>query len=484
MAYSLKRKTGLALFWSFIDKGGQQIIQFAIFYVLARLVVKEEFGLIGVLAVFTLIANILQESGFSSALIRKKEILASEYTAVFYFNVSVSICIYIIFFFCAPFISVFYEQPALTDLSRFIFLSFVFSAFGIVQNVNLVRKLDFKTNTRITLSASLVSGLVAILMAYKGFGVWSLAVQIVLQSFLRSVLLWLFVRWMPERAFRFVHIREMSPYSLKILLTSLMNQICNNILPLIIAKKYSFAQVAFYERGNKLNNSPQSIISDGIKSVAYPLLSSIGEDEVRGKRIYRKVIRMTSFISFPAAMLLIVLAKPVVALYLPPDWGSVAPILQLLAVGGAFYPLYNLIGSLLQYKGKSGMLFYVELIRNVLLLTSVFFTINYGVMGLVAGISMVNVVSFFIGIYIAGRYISYSMKEVLKDISPYLAVALVTILPFGLLERFGVDNVFLLLFIPLIAGGVLYLLIIKQLGSVVIKDTIEFIKQSFKKNVC
>lgn len=482
MADSLKRKTGLALFWSFIDKGGQQIIQFVIFYILARLVATEEFGLIGLLAVFTLVANILQESGFSSALIRKKDVLSSEYSAVFYFNISISIFIYILFFFCAPFISSFYEQPVLTDLSRFIFLAFVFSAFGIVQNVNLVRKLDFKTNTRITLSASLISGIVAIVMAYKGFGIWSLATQIVLQSFLRSVLLWLFVKWVPDREFRFIHIREMMPYSVKILLTSLMNQICNNILPLIIGKKYSFTQVAFYERGNKLNNIPQSIIADGIKSVAYPLLSSIGEDNVRGKKIFRKVVRITCFISFPVAVLLVVVAKPVVALYLPPEWNGVVAIMQILAIGGAFYPMYNLISSLLQYKGKSGMLFNVELIRNSLLLISVLISFNYGVLGLVTGISIVNIVSFFTGIYIAGRFISYSMKEVLKDILPYLGVAVVSVFPFFFLDRLGIENVFLLLFIPLIVGGLLYLLIVRLLGSVVIKDTIEFVKHSFKKN--
>jgi O-antigen/teichoic acid export membrane protein len=480
MADSLKRKTGLALFWSFVDKGGQQVIQFVFVYILARLVIKEEFGLVAVLAIFTAIANILQESGFSSALIRKKEVQPQEYASVFYFNISVSLCLYIIFFFCAPLISSFYGQPVLTNLSRFIFLAFVFNSFGIIQNVHLIKSLNFKTNTRITLLAGVISGLIAIALAYNGFGVWSLAAQQVMQSFIRSLLLWIFVKWRPATGFSFIHIKEMSSFSLKLLLTSLLNQICANIFPLIIGKKFSFAQVASYGQGTKLNGIPQSIISDGIKSVAYPLLSNIGEDNQRGKKIYRKIIRITAFISFPVAMLLITIARPIIAIYLPAEWSDVTPILQILAIGGAFYPLYVLISSLLQYKGRSGLLLKIEIFRNILLLLSILLTIRYGILGLVAGISLVNIVSFFAGIYISGKTITYTLKEVLMDITPYMGIALVAFLPFLFLHKIGIENIYLLLLIPLIAGSCLYLLIVKILGSVIIQETIDFLKQSFK----
>lgn len=480
MADSLKRKTGLALFWSFVDKGGQQVIQFVFVYILARLVIKEEFGLVAVLAIFTAIANILQESGFSSALIRKKEVQPQEYASVFYFNISVSLCLYIIFFFCAPLISSFYGQPVLTNLSRLIFLAFLFSSFGIIQNVHLVKSLNFKTNTRITLLAGVISGLIAIALAYNGFGVWSLAAQQVMQSFIRSLLLWIFVKWRPATGFSFIHIKEMSSFSLKLLLTSLLNQICANIFPLIIGKKFSFAQVASYGQGTKLNGIPQSIISDGIKSVAYPLLSNIGEDNQRGKKIYRKIIRITAFISFPVAMLLITIARPIIAIYLPAEWSDVTPILQILAIGGAFYPLYVLISSLLQYKGRSGLLLKIEIFRNILLLLSILLTIRYGVLGLVAGISLVNIVSFFAGIYISGKTITYTLKEVLMDITPYMGIALAAFLPFLFLHKIGIENIYLLLLIPLIAGSCLYLLIVKILGSVIIQETIDFLKQSFK----
>lgn len=477
---SLKRKTGLALFWSFIDKGGQQVIQLVFVFILTRLVPKDDFGAIAVLAIFTIIANMLQESGFSAALIRKKKVSQHEYSSVFYFNISISFAIYILFFFSAPLISWFFEKPILTNLSRFIFLAFVFNAFGIIQYVHLVKAMNFKANTRITLIAGLISGLIAVGMAYKGFGVWSLAAQQVIQSFLRSLFLWIFVKWRPLHQFVFLHIKEMSGFSVKLLLTNLMNQICGNIIPILIGKKYSLEQVASYGQGSKLSNIPQSVISDGIKSVAFPLLSNIGHDGDKGKKVFRKIVRITAFISFPTAMLLLVSAPAIVGIYLPPAWADVVPILQILSLGGAFYPLFSLISSLLQYKGRSGLLFKIEFIRNILQIVAILITVKFGVLGLVTGVSTVSIISFFIGIYIAGKTISYSIKEVLMDISPYLFIAIFSIFPFFFLDKIGIDNIYISLALSLIVGGGLYLVILKLLGSVIIQETIDFIKKSSK----
>ena len=182
------------------------------------------------------------------------------------------------------------------------------------------------------------------------------------------------------------------------------------------------------------------------------------------------------------AVLLFVLAHPIIDIYLPPQWSDVVPILQILSIGGAFYPLYSLISSLLQYKGRSGLLFKIELIRNILQIIAIFITVRFGVLGLVTGVSAVNATMFFIGIYIAGRTISYSIKEVIMDIMPYLVIAIFSILPFIFLSQAGISNVYLLLVVPLIVGSCLYLLIVKLLGSVVIQDTLDFLKQSTKRN--
>lgn len=482
MSESLKRKTGIAIFWSFVDKGGQQLLQLVFIFILARLINKADFGLVAVLGIFTAIAGILQESGFSSALIRKKHVLPQEYTSVFYFNILISISIYSILFLCAPTIGSYFKKPILEDISRVLFLSFVFNAFGIVQNVHLIKSMNFKMNTRITLLAGIIASAVSIILAYLGFGVWSYVAQIVLLSALRTIFLWIFVKWRPQDKFSFAHIRDMSSYSFKLLLSSLLNQACDKIFPLLIGKNFDMSHAASFEQGKRLTNIPQSIIGDGIKAVAYPLLSNLDHQvESRSKKVFRKVIRISAFISFPIALLIIVLAKPAITFYFPSEWADVIPLLQILAVGSAFLPLYYQISSLLQYKGKSALLLKLEIFRNILLLSSILIAIQYGIPGLATGISIVNILSFFIGIFIAGRTIDYSLKEILMDITPYLAIAIVTILPFIFLQKLGIDNIYLLFVIPLIGGSCLYLLILKILGSVIIQDTIYFVKQSLKK---
>lgn len=482
MSDSLKRKTGIALFWSFVDKAGQQVIQLVFMFVLARLITKEDFGLVAVLAIFTAVANLLQESGFSSALIRKKEVLAEEFSSVFYFNIFISFFIYLILFFCAPLISLFYEKPILTDLSRFIFLAFVFNSFGIIQNVHLIRNMNFKTNTRITFIAGCISGVVAVYMAFNGFGVWSLAAQQVIQTFLRSTFLWIFIKWKPEGGFVFSHIKSMFPFSVKLLLTSILNQVTANIYSIILGKYFSFSQGGSYSQANKLNSIPQSVISDGIKGVAYPLLTRVEDDPDRKKRAFRKIMRISAFISFPVAFMLITMAKPIIVILLSNRWIDATPILQILAIGGSIYPLYALISALLQHLSRSGLLFKIEFFRNILSLVTIFISIRFEVLGLVTGISLVNIISFLVGIYISGKYISYSLKEVLYDICPYFSIAAISFAPMLFLNRLEISNIYLLFFIPFIAGSCLYLLIIKMLGSVILQETIDFVKQSLKLN--
>lgn len=481
MSNSLKKRTAQAIFWSFVDKGGQQLIQLVFGVVLARILLTSEIGIYAVLAIFTAIANILQESGFSSALIRKKQPSAQDYTSVFYFNISISILIYFILYLSAPTIARFYEQPILEPLSRVVFLSFVFNAFGLVQNVHLMRNMDFKTNTRITLIASSIAGIVAIILATNSYGVWSLVAQLVIQSALRSTLLWIFIKWRPQGAFSYKHIKAMTSYSIKLLATSLMNQVCGNIYNNIIGKVFSLHYTGVYSYANKYSSLPQTVISDAIRSAAFPALSKISDDIEYTKKAFRKMMRITAFIAFPVATLIIVVAKPMIILLITDKWSDSIPLLQILAIGGAFFPLYNLIFMLLQTLGKTGFIFKLEMIRNILALSLIYFTIQHGVMGLVAGISFVAIFSFLLGIIWAGKQIKYKFTEIVKDIIPYLLIATVSILPFLLLEKFGITNLFALILIPTIGGLMLYLAILKMAGAVILDESIAFAKQFINK---
>jgi O-antigen/teichoic acid export membrane protein len=474
MPDSLKKKSSSAFFWNFIDKGGQQVIQLGFLMALARLLTEDDFGMLAVLAIFTVVANILQESGFSAALIRKKDAGEADYSSVFYFNIAISLFIYGALFLSAPLIAAYYEQPELTNLSRVIFLSFVFNAFGIIQNVHLQKRMDFRSNTRITLVAGLVAGLVAIEMAYSGYGVWSLVVQLVLQAFIRSSLLWLVIKWRPSLLFSPDKLKNMASYSVNLLATAVFNQVAAYVYPMIIGKYFSMTQAGYYGQANKLNTIPQSIISDSLQGVAYPLLTKL-DNEDRLRRIFRKIVRITSFICFPVALLIIITAQPVVELVLSEKYLNSVPILRLLAVSGAVYPLYVLSGTLLKAVGKSGLLLKTEMLRNLLLIGSAFITCRWGILAMVAGFALVYILSFVVSFYFSGREISYRLKDVLKDMFPYMSISLLTFLPLHFFSHF-IDNGWLLFASQVIIGGSIYLLAVKLLGSKVMKDCLEFIQ--------
>lgn len=483
MTNSLKKRTAKAIFWSFIDKGGQQLIQLVFGVILARVLLPSDMGLFAILVIFTAVANILQESGFSSALIRKKSPSEEDFASVFYFNVCISIFIYIIFYFAAPYIAEFYNKPILEPLARVVFLSFLFNSFGIIQNVRLIRQMDFKTNTRVTLIASSIAGIVAISFALKGYGVWSLAVQPVLQSLLRSLLLWFFVGWKPKAGLSLTHLKKMSSYSLKLLGTSLMNQVCANIYSNIIGKFFNDHQTGVYSYANKYSILPQSVISDGIKTAAFPALTKIENDTEYTKKAFRKIVRITAFISFPVAILIIVVAKPLILLLITEKWADSIPLLQILAIGGAFYPLYSLVSTLLQVLGKTGMILKLETFRNTLAISLIFVTINYGVLGLVTGMSFVSIIAFVVGMFYSGKYIKYNLLEIAKDTIPYGLIALLSILPFASLHYFSISNLYILLLVPTILGTLVYLAILKIARAVILDESIAFLKQLTSKNI-
>ena len=475
MSKTLKEETISALFWNFMDKGGQQILQFVFLFILARLLSPSESGLIGLLSIFVAIANILQESGFSSALIRKDDADDEDYSTIFYFNIGISIIIYVLFFLSAPFISRFYNQPILTNLSRFLFLVFFFNAFGIVQNVQLIKKMDFRTNAKITLVSGLISGVIAVFMAYRGYSVWSLAIQQVLQAFLRSVLLWVHVRWLPCFQFSFDRLKSMHNYSVKLLFNSLINQIAGNISSIVIGKKFSIVDVGNYWQANKLSSIPQSVIATSLSGVTFPLLNKLGDDVDRKNKAFRKIVRIISFICFPLAIFTIIAAEPLVIVLLQKKWVGVIPMLRLMAIGSSVLPLLYAITSLLQSLGRSGLLLTMEATRNFITIGVILFMSQFGVNQMILGTSIVAIITFFAEYYVAGKLINYKFTQVIKDIIPYIFISAVVFLPLYFLS-FYIQNNFILLLLQSLIGGSVYLIILKLLGSKVMNDLIHIVK--------
>jgi len=476
MTKTLKQQTTSAFFWNFMDKGGQQLFQFLFLLILASLLAPQEWGLIALIAIFPAVANIIQESGFSSALIRKINADETDYSSIFYFNITTSFIIYAILFVLSPFIAVFYNEPILTKLSRILFLTFLFNAFGLIQNVHLVKRMDFKTNAWITLTSVILSGLIAILMAYYGFGVWSLVWQQVGQAFFRMVLLWVVVKWHPTASFSIDRLRSMYNYSFKLLLNSLFNQISANISSIVIGKRYSITDAGYYWQAYKIGNIPQAVVASSLAGVAFPLLNNLGDNIERKKRIFRKIVRVVCFICFPLAAFTIVAADSIVLVFLREKWADIIPILRLFTIGSSVLPLLYLITSLLQSLGKSGVLLSMELVRNIATILVILVMSSFGINEMVLGISIVYILAFFCEYAVAGKYIDYKITEILKDVLPYMFIAAISFLPLHLFSLLTQNHLALLILEGIVGTGI-YLVILKLLGSKVSDDFIRMIKK-------
>ncbi len=479
---SLKEKTFSGLGWSAADKFFQQIFVFVSGILLARMLGNEVYGLIGVLAIFTGMANLLQDSGFSSALIRKKDATDSDYTTVFYTNIFISSLIYAILFFSAPAISRYYEQPILTPLARFLFLSFLFNSFAAIQNTRLLKAINYKLITKINISAVLISYTIALLLAYSGYGVWALASQVVIYTFLRSVFLWIFGKWKPSGSFSFTTLKEFFSFGSKLVIGGILNSFFTNIPQNIIGKQYSLGITGLYNQATKLFNTVADFLSGTVQSVPFTVLSHIDED-VRLKNATRKFIRAKAFVVFPVFMGMILVSKSFILSLLGQEWTGSAPILQLLCLGGLFASLDSSNGDLLRVKGKSGKILSLEIFRNTLMLlvivATVVFKIHY--LYMIGGLSATYLIKYILNSYISNKTISYSLLELFKDLLPYFITSLFAIIC-GYLLHYIIQNHLLLMVSQIILVSILYIAILYIFGSVIVKETFKIIRKSLLRN--
>lgn len=480
---TLKEKTFSGLSWSAVDKLFQQSFVFVSGIVLARILDKENFGLIGILAIFITIANLLQDSGFSTALIRKKNTTQDDYITVFYTNICIGIIAFIVMFFVAPLISDFYEKPILTNLSRFIFLSFLFNSFGNIQNALLLKRMEYKVTTKINLFSVLVSYSASLILAYSGFGVWALASQIVIMAFCRNICLWLFGGWKPAGSFSIRILKEYYSFSSKLMLAYLLNAFSNNIPQNIIAKQYNLGITGLYNQASKLYYTVIDFLWGTLQTVPFTVLSQI-EETARLKNAVRKFARARAFIFFPILMGVPLVAESFIVTFLGEKWIDATPILQLLCIGGIFSSLDSSNNELLRVKGKSGTILALDIIKNALMFLVIFLVLffDYNYLYLVSGLSLAHLVRYIIACIVTNRSIGYRAKELLKDLLPYAVVSCFAIIC-GYLLRYLFDNQLMLFVSQIFLVAFLYITILYLGGSVLVKEAITVVlkKVSLKK---
>jgi len=472
---SLKDKTVSGLSWSVLDKLIQNAFVFVAGILLARLIDKESYGLMGVLAIFTGLANILQESGFTSAIIRKKNVTQADYTTVFYLNISIGICLYLLFFFLAPLISSSYDKPILTPLSRFLFLSFLFNSFAVVQNARLIKEINYKLITKINAFSVFISYSVTLILAYLGFGVWALASMVVILTFSKAFCLWFVSKWKPSGPFSKQSFKELFSFSSKLVLGSIINSVVVNIPQNIIGKFYSLGITGLYNQAYRNYNSANDLLNGSVYSVSYPILSSIHDDEHRLKHIFRKFIRIKAFIIFPMFMGIILVADSFMYI-LGEQWLPAAPILQLLSFSGIFAGLETTNGDILRIKGKSGMLLTLTIMQAILILAAIcipyFLKLDY--LYYIAGISSTYIIRYIISSIVSNKLINYKLTEQGKDLLPYFGIAFVCIFC-GYLLRYVLSQPVVLMICQMALVSSLYIGGLYFAKAKILREAIEYI---------
>ncbi len=450
-------KTLHAFLWSFIEKAGLQGIQFFISIVLARLLLPEQYGLIGMLVVFLAVSQSFLDSGFGSALIQKQNANHVDECSIFYFNIVVGFIAAGILCLLAPAIARFYNEPQLKSLTMFLSLNIVVNSFGLIQATILTKQLDFKTQAKISIFTVILSGPVGIVLAYNGFGVWSLAIQQVCSNAIRTVLLWVFCVWRPSLTFSFSALRQLFAYGSRLLASGLLDRVFENIYSVIIGKLFTAASLGHYSRALSLQQLPASVLTDIVSRVTFPLFSGMQYEYDQLKNVFRKVLTSLAYINFPVFVGLAVVAKPLVVVLLTDKWLPCVPFLQLLAILGLMYPLHAIHLNMLKALGRSDLFFRLEVIKKIFIAVVIAITWRYGISAMIIGQVLLSFVAYYLNSYYTAQLIYYSFFEQIKDlISPVLLSGMMGIIVYSVNYLPFINN-FILLGIQILAGFISYL---------------------------
>lgn len=418
--------------WSAIERFGNQGIQFVIGLVLARLLMPEDYGLIGMLLVFISVAQVFVEGGFSSALVQKREVSAIHYDTVFWFNIFVSVVCYGLLFVLSPFIADFFEEPRLTLLARVIGLNIVINSLGIIPKTILIKSLNFKSQARINLISIFISGLLGVLAAYAGYGVWALVIQNISRNLFMNGFLWLIGHWRPEKRFSRDAFKELYGFGSKLMAALLLNTVSEQLYAIIIGKFYNAKSLGFYTRASQFQKLPVSSIYGATGAVCYPVLAELQHDPVKLKEGYRSMIRLIAFVLFPVMVILAAVSEPMIHVILTDKWLPSVPILQVLCIVGAFYPLHAINIDILKVKGRTGVILKLQIIKQSIYIVMIVVCLRWGVMGLVWGEVVVNVIAYYINTSYSKKLLDYSFGDQLKDLAIFACISgLVLALLFG-----------------------------------------------------
>jgi len=471
---SLKEKTAKGLFWGGLSNGVQQLLNLFFGIFLARLLTQEDYGMVGLLNIFSLIATALQESGFISALVNQKEIKHKDYNAVFWFSSLTGLSLYLILFACAPLIARFFNTPELTPLARYSFLGFLISSTGIAHSAYLFRSLMVKQRAMASVIGLLLSGTTGIILAYYGFAYWGIATQSLVYIATTTSCYWYFSPWRPKLQLDFSPLKRMFTFSSKLLVTSICQHLHNNIFSIILGKFYAIPDVGNYNQANKWNYMGHSFINGMVSSVAQPVLAQVANDKERQLRVFRRMMRFTCFVSFPAMFGLSLVAPEFITITITDKWAESAKMLQLLCIGGAFIPIITLCSNLIISKGKSNTYMWNTICLVITLLATILFLHPYGIYTMITTYVTINIGWLLIWHYFIKKEINYNLFAFIIDLFPYLLIA-AGAMAIAYIGTSHCSNIFLRFISKIGIAAAFYILMMWLSGSTTFKESISFI---------
>lgn len=424
MMDSTTKKTVKGMVWSVIDRFAGQGVQFLMSIIIARLVMPSDYGLIAMLTIFLAIAQTFVDSGFGSALVQKKDRTETDFSTAFYFNIAVSTFAYIILFFSAPFIADFYNQDKLVAVTRIAGLSLIINSFGVVQLARLTITLDFKKTAVATLTAVSISGILGIIMAYYGYGVWSLVAQTLSNNIINVIMLWVIAKWHPKLVFSTKSFKSLFGFGSKLLLSSLLHTLYVNLYSLIIGKFFSAKDLGYYNRANALAMFPSTNLSNVIMRVIYPVQCRIQDDDTQLIDNFRKYLRLSCYVIFPIMIGFCVLAEPVVLVLMKEKWLPAVPYLQIMCIAYMWDSIMKLNGSLLNVKGRSDLFFRAEIIKKITAFLILAATIPFGITVMCIGLILYAFADIRIITIYVRKVLNVKLMPQLKDISGILLLSL------------------------------------------------------------
>lgn len=466
--------------WSAADAFLGQGVTFLVGIVLARLLSPDEYGLIGICLIFNTVLSGIVDSGFSNALIRKKDCTDDDYNTMFLTNLCISTVLYGLLFVCSPLVAHFFGREELTALVRATGLLLFFNALSITQVTILTKRIDFKTKTKASLISAILSGIVGIAMAYTGFGVWALVGQMLSKQLLYTLCLWVLNKWWPTLKFSAQSFRYMWGFGWKLLVSGLLNNIWNQLYQVVVGKFYSPATLGQYTRSNEYASIFSSNLTTIIQRVSYPVLSEIQDDKQRMVEGYRRVIKMTMFITAICMITLGAVAEPLIYCLIGPQWHEAATYLPLICISMSLYPLHAINLNMLQVLGRSDIFLYLEIIKKVIGLVPICIGIFVDIYWMLVASILIGFVSLYLNSCYTGKALGYTFWKQLRDIAPSFGIAFAIAISVFFFKYLPISNWFILP-IQIVVGAVVCIIACRKSQLEEYTEVMNMIKPTLNK---